>query len=36
MTPLALAFLSVSWSVVLGVTIWAFWRILRGPPGSGG
>ena len=35
MTPLALTFLSVSWSVVLGVTIWAFWRILRGP-GSGG
>lgn len=29
MTPLALGFLIVSWTGVLGLTAWCFYRVLR-------
>ena len=29
MTPLALGFLVASWSAVLGLTAWCFYRVLR-------
>lgn len=32
MTTGALAFMLISWSCVLGLTAWAFWRILRAGP----
>jgi hypothetical protein len=39
MTPLALAFLIASWTGVLGLTAWCFYRVLRagrrGGPGDG-
>ena len=31
MTRAALAFLVMSWSVVLGLTVWSFAKILLGP-----
>lgn len=37
MTPLAIAFMAVSWSFVLGLTAWCFNRALRTKePRSGG
>jgi len=35
MTPLALGFLIASWTGVLGLTAWCFYRVLRaGRPGG--
>ena len=35
MTPLALTFMILSWSFVLGLTTWCFARVLRSEKGSG-
>jgi len=29
MTPGAIVFMALSWTFVLGLTIWSFWRVLR-------
>ena len=36
MTAGAAAFMALSWTFVLGLTIWAFLRIMRSGGGTGG